>query len=1088
MPSLGGVLSSVVVTALLTTSLFAQPAAPHRREPLERAGGTKAARIAPSPTVTLIVEFREPLTARAETLQQRVAQLRTDLAGFVEQRGIASNAAPAESPRIRRTFSRVLYGASLTVPRELVAKVKALSYVAAVHEARTFQKLSDDGVERINAKKVWTVHGTRGAGVTVAIIDTGVDYTHPAFGNGLGSAFKVRGGWDFVNDDADPMDDNGHGTHVAGIVAANGAGLTGVAPDASLIAYKVLDGLGSGDEDNIIAAIERAVDPDQNGDTSDHVDVINMSLGGAAQADDPTALAVENASAKGVLVVVANGNGGDYGFVPSPAIAPSAISVGAIDGNDYIADFSSRGPAYDYSMKPELVAPGVGILSSVPQGGQAEASGTSMASPHVAGVAALIKSLHHDWTPAEVKSAIVSTTTSLNDEVMIIGAGRVDALNAAGTSTLLDTASVNFGRVDPKIAVWRGTKTITLRNVSAATETLTANVNGVRNGIAVTIEPATMTLAPGEAKSATVSMALTNAAVPAPREGSLSFGGQIVWSGGSVPVHVPWSCVKGAFLTIEVENAPFGADAAILGDRLKYHGLPFGENMRILWRLEPVDVVVNGPDADDHFQVVVSEQVDMETAPTVHVNLRDARYGITTNTIDPSGKTMVQDGRECIDEIILGFPGKRRVSFEQLAGDPNYQVLFSSASPRVKTYIASRCGDVANNAFYVAMHETRDGISGDITSTATPRWLQQDVHFLPEVDATKGMTEAMTTMRFAGPEYEYFLDGGSFSIMRGTKPTLSLYYTPSTSPDVDLVSWLERWTECPKGGDCGLVTEAHLYLGEESIAVDSDIFLTVSPMAYRIPRGAPLTFGDAPVWPSAGFNFNPGLWLFLARWHGPLGEERLSDTATAKVAVYDANGTLLGDGTAGIAKAETLPPGRYRAESIDSRHAIGSVAGQAKFTGWVQNAKTDSLLPLFTGLRIVDTNDRQITNIDRNGHASLLFSATDNTHDERTSFIIRVPPREAATVVEYRQHGYAEWRRLPMTIAARHYENNSFLLGGVGTMFRVDLSSVAAELSGFVDLRLQVEDEDGNTSELLLEPAFSVGGERTGGRRRSVGH
>ena len=166
-----------------------------------------------------------------------------------------------------------------------------------------------------------------GAGITVAILDTGIDYTLPDLGEGLGAGHKVVGGYDFVNDDADPMDDHYHGTHVAGIVAGTGAqSVTGVAPEATLAAYKVLDETGSGELSGILLGLDAAADPSG----AFPADVINMSLGGDGDGTDVLSEAAATATRSGSLVVAAAGNSGpDETTIGSPAAAPEVLSVGA---------------------------------------------------------------------------------------------------------------------------------------------------------------------------------------------------------------------------------------------------------------------------------------------------------------------------------------------------------------------------------------------------------------------------------------------------------------------------------------------------------------------------------------------------------------------------------------------------------------------------------------------------------------------------------------------------------------------------------------------------------------------------------------
>ncbi|MBX4190405.1 S8 family serine peptidase, partial [Candidatus Parcubacteria bacterium] len=285
-------------------------------------------------------------------------------------------------------------------------------YVKKIELDETYHVVLDTSVDEIRARDVWSLldgnnNPITGMGESIAVIDTGVDYTHPDLGGCFGSVCKVVGGYDFVNGDSDPMDDNGHGTHVAATAAGNGL-LKGVAPDARILAYKVCGSGGSCLTSDIIAALDYAADPNRDGDSSDHVDVVNLSLGGVGNPDDSASLAVDNDTAVGVTVVVAAGNSGPgSSTIGSPGTSRTAITVAAAckagqvgsqsNCSSAIASFSSRGPLVwngENIGKPDLSAPGVLICAA--RWGTAFAgsptcldsnhiriSGTSMATPHV---------------------------------------------------------------------------------------------------------------------------------------------------------------------------------------------------------------------------------------------------------------------------------------------------------------------------------------------------------------------------------------------------------------------------------------------------------------------------------------------------------------------------------------------------------------------------------------------------------------------------------------------------------------------------------------------------------------------------------
>jgi subtilisin len=225
------------------------------------------------------------------------------------------------------------------------------------------------GVSKVRAPELH-VNGVTGNGIKIGIIDTGGDYTHPDL------VASYAGGWDFVNNDADPMDDHGHGTHIWGTIAASlTGGILGIAPGAKVYIYKVLNALGSGSFDSVVLAYQRALD--------DGCQVTNNSYG-AATGSVALETAIKAIADAGVIMMCAAGNSGaGVDTVGFPAKYPEAIAVGATSQTDLIAGFSSRG------TKVEISAPGVSIESTAPGGLYKIMSGTSMATPHTVGVVAL---------------------------------------------------------------------------------------------------------------------------------------------------------------------------------------------------------------------------------------------------------------------------------------------------------------------------------------------------------------------------------------------------------------------------------------------------------------------------------------------------------------------------------------------------------------------------------------------------------------------------------------------------------------------------------------------------------------------------
>jgi minor extracellular serine protease Vpr len=486
---------------------------------------------------------------------------------------------PYKDLQLRRVFQEALYGFSVEGNPESIARLaEEYEDVITVSPVTNYQVQAEEGVKIIGGEEVRGFFDSKnqrltGKGVTVAVIDTGVDYTHPDLkGN-------YNGGHDLVDNDEDPMETltlgsaTVHGTHVAGIIAANGK-IKGVAPEAKIRAYRALGPGGGGTTEQVIAAIEEAM--------KDKVDIMNLSLGNNVNGPDlPISLALNRAVEKGIVAVAAAGNSGpSIWSVGSPGTASKSISVGAstptmeipyiliegtqkktrieplagspswaldrsllladggmgmkgelknvagkivliergkytftekaknaqdagakaviiynnlsggFSGNlemplnipvasvtkeegeklkkkigkslrmeiakekDQLADFSSRGPVTDtWEVKPDIVAPGVSVNSTIP-GGYLSLQGTSMAAPHVAGACALILQAHPDWTPEQIKAALMNTAQPLvkdapkKDHYRTYeqGAGRIRVDAAVKTESLVTPSSIKFGK------------------------------------------------------------------------------------------------------------------------------------------------------------------------------------------------------------------------------------------------------------------------------------------------------------------------------------------------------------------------------------------------------------------------------------------------------------------------------------------------------------------------------------------------------------------------------------------------------------------------------------------------------------------
>ncbi|PLT35872.1 S8 family serine peptidase [Bacillus sp. V5-8f] len=544
------------------------------------------------------------------------------------------------SLRVRYVYQYALSGFSVSGKMQELDKLKKEQPIYYVSQVSYYHSDVEGSIPFIGADKIRNQFDKKqqritGKGIKVGVIDTGIDYNHPD----LKRVYQF--GRDFVDGDNDPMETTGpngiatlHGTHVAGIIAANGK-MKGVAPEADLFAYRALGPGGVGNTEQVLAAIEAAI--------KDKVDVLNLSLGNNVNGPDlPISQALDKAVEQGIVAVTSNGNSGpDVWTVGSPGTAEKAISVGAstpplqvpylvaglgagkkeirlmplhgarewnlsfsgevtygglgrikelkhasgkivllkrgkltfdekvenaekagakgviiynntkggfigsleeqkiipavsIDKNsgealrelskknedvrfvykkekDKLADFSSRGPVtVSWGIKPDILAPGVAITSTVPSGYLA-LQGTSMAAPHVAGACALILQAHPNWTPEQVKSALMSTSKPLikdNKELYRTyeqGAGRIQIEKAVKADSLLVPGSLSFGIYENKEGIDEHLETVTIENEGKTLKHYSFAIPKREQGITWKF-PSPFTVKPGEQKQITIGL------------------------------------------------------------------------------------------------------------------------------------------------------------------------------------------------------------------------------------------------------------------------------------------------------------------------------------------------------------------------------------------------------------------------------------------------------------------------------------------------------------------------------------------------------------------------------------------------------
>ncbi|MEW6510840.1 MAG: S8 family serine peptidase [Bacteroidota bacterium] len=601
--------------------------------------------------VGLIVQFTHPPLAgmmrkgrRAVTAELAIAtsQIDNDHARFaadvlaIEDRERSKPNSPLKvtASQIRHRYKKVLNGVALKTRRWMLSGLQQLPYVKRIELDARVTKYDEYSNHVIGADSVWAQTGAQGDGVLIGILDTGIDYTHPDLGGGFGPAFKVVGGIDLVNYDNDPMDDEDHGTHVAGIAAADGAGLKGVAPHAKLLAVKVLNENGSGYQSDAIEGMEYALDPDGDPGTDDGVDVLNISFGtSAGPSSDALSEAADATVLAGTVCVAAAGNSGPYyEIIGSPGIGERVLTVGATDNTDIVPSFSSRGPVSQTGrIKPDLLAPGVLIRSTV-RGGWATYSGTSMSAPHVTGAVALLKQLHPTWMPEMIKAVLMQSARDLGADVWTQGSGRVDVLKATRARVAVTPSLLYFGSTPMTQASYVHAETLVVRNLTDVAHTYSAISTGFPPGASVSLSPA-LTSVPGNDSAIVVATLTVNvASVPDADAQTHSYAGHIVISSGTDSAAVLASFAHYPYLQIVLSGAYIGR--IYVHNRLNFGGtrnfFAWPVNTTIFLPRDTYDVIAPFENLPlEPLRCVVRENISVPSPGILEIDVQEATTSVT---------------------------------------------------------------------------------------------------------------------------------------------------------------------------------------------------------------------------------------------------------------------------------------------------------------------------------------------------------------------------------------------------------------------------------------------------------------------------
>jgi subtilisin family serine protease len=1040
----------------------------------------------------IIVEFKEEpffiqkkkqgaFSKSTTFFQSRFSQFANDIMQ-VDQKAAGYTKSSLKPAVIKREFYKLFFGVNLTVPRTALHDIQHLSYVKKIHLNKKLKAVLHESVPLIRADLVRDTFGTEGDGIVVGIIDTGIDYNHPALGGGFGPGYKVIGGYDVINNDNDPMDDYGHGTHVAGIVAADGEEIRGVAPKALLMAFKVLAADGWGTDASVMAGIELAVDPNGDGDYTDKVDIANISISGYGHPDDALSTAVDNGVDLGVVFCISADNNGDFGYntIGSPGTARRAITVGATDKMDNVASFSSRGPNnMIYSIKPEVVAPGVNIYSSVLNGEYEYHDGTSMAAPHVSGVCALLKAIHPEWTPDQFKSSLMTTAIDIDEDVMTQGAGRIDALGAAQVTTFANPAHLSYGLDDLHQTIWTTTDTVVITNHADIPQDFTISFDPFIAGVNITASPFSFSLNSGESQSIEFSLTVDNEIVPYPEDGSPAFDGTVFFNGTEDTLKIPWAFVKQTKVRITFDEPD--ADFIISNEENYIVGFLDAQWIDLYtaeFNITPgnYDLLANIWIGDySGAKVIVQEQIPVEGIVDLSVHFSDAVHEIELAGVDTQGQVL--SAKEATRQLIFLFPELSQAGFVSFTVF-ELPVVVSTISSRFKLIAIEMAFDGTGG--YVLQHPVIESVNSSITLTNDPDdYKTVDVEI--QYPRNSSEQQVMAFLNIINPYYIMSTMTNSYEvnscIWNGT-----LYLTPevnvSYNSNMNLASSTAQSRE---GTDTWDIFDIANWINTDPFRIVRDSIGTYGwfestdykPTDYLVPVGGKLIFSGIPVYPSTWF-FNRGNSLagYSPSFYGALEERRYSDLRHTNFTIYDnlnnimESGNFLGDNS-GSFNSKILPSGLYRMEIINSNYCFENIKGRAILNNWCDLKKQDSDPPTFTSLRICNSAGVPTCQLKHDEAAVLRFSAAAYVNISLWEREYQ-PIVSDSTRIYYKKYGTDHW--IPL-----EFKELTEDISGIGFLYAADLSRLTSDDSAAFGIKLYIEDQSGNAAEWILDPAFKVG-------------
>ncbi len=984
----------------------------------------------------------------------------------------------ASLPVFKHELYRTMNAVILIGSEDEMVEIRKLDYVKTVLKNQkiiSYDNNTSGSHAPSSYQQIESTYPETGKGVKVGIIDTGIDYNNPALGGGYGPGFKVAGGYDFANMDDDPMDESGHGTAVAGIIAAKGD-LVGVAPEATLYAYKIFNKETFAWSEDIVLALELATDPNRDLDLYDHLDVINMSVS-INEMDkfwlDLFAERLQKLLKLNMIICISTGNDGPtYNKINMLCLLEDVIAVGSCNSNNLISSFSSRGYGAginNCNMKPDLVALGEEVPVLWLSSSTRTENGTSLSTPYASGVAALLKQKHPQWMYNEYKSALLNCASDLGFNIIDQGAGKVNPEATLKLGTICYPQSINIGFVPNEQGVEEKTFSITIYNKSSASQEYHFDFSkSMPKGVDVHTEPSNFIISSNDSAIVNFTMKLDPEKLEHPQSDPFNFYGRFHLVGTSDSLEIPWSFQRGFYVEfttdIDVDDffQPFVKiikDTTVINPYDKYQN-----GMKCLVQQGVYDIIFNGQEKDWIYgndtlktYLYVKENVSISENTRISLNKSEIKNKIAFQSYDANGELIEKDASKKMYNFIAlksNHFGKEPIS-RQGNADRIY-VNDLKLSDKYEVFCGRSVSQNNGKEVIVINHEGIHKITRDTLLINTPKDLHP-FHFSFYPNPNEECNFGFGSYFY----YGIFGDGGfdEFPLKTPTNSTLWIDVKKDKSMGLSAFPFVS-----PANFSGAMYPKrqfSRVYSYGDSIQFNTiigrDIVLSVGrKLLQSIQQNDTVFVNNGPVYyclsvTSDKYNFN-GCFTDLK---GMYGESSQVGYAFTTLSVKNSNNQAIYNGLMKDAPAYFYDKDMQGAsvELSTQDYFVMGVKGKANLK---YNFNKQGASNSFTSMHCLQFLD------DKNQVRPKLNIGTAAT----LNLVLNNAETTKSISLYFKYSDETEWKQHPFEVAKTTF-NEDFL--------HADVSDLLTRSIG-LDLKVVKEDFYGNTMNFTLEPAIAIGG------------